>query len=127
MTRRTLMTLALAAIVGCGVNPGQRSEPIKVSGKVAFANGRPVRDLKLSLQPTAGDGVAVSVPLGPDGSFSGDFIPGKYAFFFEPLDGKEAARSATALRQVPEKYRQAHMAHLVDLSGPGVEVRLEGP
>jgi hypothetical protein len=112
-----LMTLVApivaVALVGCGSNVRLLPGPVAVSGKVTFADGRPVKNLMFALQPTE-TGHPTAFKLAADGSFRGDIVPGKYAFSLQPQDGPERSKSLAALKEVPEKYRSAHLDHQVD-------------
>jgi hypothetical protein len=122
MSRSLLVTAAAAiAIVGCGMTPAKVGEPVAVSGKVALANGQPVRDVLLVLNPVE-KGRPDSFKLAPDGSFRGNVVPGKYAFYFAPPDGRPAP---AALRVIPEKFRSHQVEKLVTISGGAVTITVD--
>lgn len=118
MTRLMFLCAATAAVLaGCG-SPGQVPDAVAVQGQVTFADGKPVKDVMLTLQPME-TGHPAGMKLGADGTFSGNAVPGKYAYFFTAQEGK-----AAALKTIPEKYRSAHMEHTVQISAGAVQIKL---
>src|SRR5262245_29709212 len=114
MLRKVLFFALVLGPVGCG-GPDMRSDPTPVSGQVSFSDGRPVSNLKLSLQPLD-QGHPIALDLGADGRFSGNLIPGRYAYCITTPDAKtptERQKYEAALRAIPEKYRTASKGHMV--------------
>lgn len=109
----------LFGVIGCGMNPGQVADSVPVTGQVTFGDGKPVKEVLLSLQPMDCGSMA-SLKVGGDGTFSGKVVPGKYAYFFGPQDGKTAA-----LKAVPKEYRAAHMERTVVVSSSGGELQIK--
>jgi hypothetical protein len=61
-----------------------------------------------------------TVPVIPKGTFSGNFVPGKYAYHFQVMPS-----NPTAYKQVPEKYRSAHLDRQVSIKEGEVEIKLD--
>jgi hypothetical protein len=118
-TVRSTLLLGLAALAGCGYDPGTKPEPTAVRGQVTFADGKPVRNVRLSFNPTSGDQMPGGVDLGADGTFRARLIPGKYIVTFESLTGK-----AAALKAIPAKYHTPDVAHTVEVA-TGREVQIQ--
>ena len=122
---RFVIPLALLTLAGCGGEPPRRSEPVPVSGKVTHADGKPVKDVTLTLQPT-GDGLPAALSVSGDGSLKGQVIPGDYVYSFTALEGKGGQKNTAGLKAVPEKYRAPHLDHKVQVGGGGnVEIKLD--
>lgn len=118
MTRlKLLAAAALIGLVGCA--PGTKPNPIQVKGEVTFADGKPVKDVVLNLQPMD-KGIQTIAKVGPDGKFNTELIPGKYNYFFTAQDGK-----AAAMNDIPEPYRSSHKNHTVQVSGGDVIIKLK--
>jgi hypothetical protein len=121
MTRRLFGVLAVAAClaaVGCDYNPGQVSDPVDIRGKVTMG-GQPVADVYLVLQPME-KGYQTNLKLGPDGSFTGQAVPGKYMYYFHPMDSKspgEQSKLNAAYNRIPDAYRSPNLERSVSVSG----------
>lgn len=118
---RALVFVGLSGflVTGCSSNGREISASEKISGKVVLPNGQPARDVQIYFQPLDTDGRPETLPVGTDGSFSGEMVPGKYAFAIQPAAGKAAAHKA-----IPSQYHEANMKHQVSLSGGNVEIKL---
>lgn len=123
-----LLLLALGLVAGCGTNPGQVADPVPVTGKVTLPTGKPAAHAALYLQPMD-DGLPAGLVLGADGQFRAELVPGKYAYYFAPQEGATRAawqKSVAALKQVPQKYRQAHRDNtIVVRSGSVLDIKLD--
>jgi hypothetical protein len=121
LKRLAALVLLAAAVVGCGQQTYTVSNPVPAKGKVTLANGAPVKDVQLVLQPTGGGGMPTGAKVGPDGSFSTEVVPGKYAYYFIAIpDAKSAGekqKSEAALKAIPAKYHEAHMDRQISVSG----------
>ena len=116
---RKLMALVGLSLVGCGgVNPSKNPDPVEVTGKVAFASGKPVTGVTLNFQPIA-DGGQAFAPV-KDGAFKGAVMPGKYTYFF--TEGPRGS-SPAAFAAIPEKYRAGAMDRQVEIK-PGATVNI---
>jgi hypothetical protein len=125
MTRSICLSIAVAiGLAGCGGGPGRVADPVPVKGQVTLANGRPLKDVMLTLQPLDAGHMA-GFKVGSDGRFTGEAVPGKYAFFFAPQESKapaEQQKLEAALQAVPEKYKAANMDHTVTVSSSGSDL-----
>jgi hypothetical protein len=122
MIRRSFLSAAvLMGLVGCGGDRGRVADPAPVTGRIISADGNAVKDVFLTLQPVD-SGAMAGLKVGGDGTFSGKVVPGRYAYFLGPQEGKGAA----ALKAVPEKYQTASMERTVQVrSGGELHIKLQ--
>jgi hypothetical protein len=106
MLRLVLIVTVLATLVGCGPKIQLNAEPVAFTGKLTKGGG-PIGGVTLTLQPVE-VGHPVPMTVGPDGSFSGQAVPGKYVYF---VSSNEA--DAAAIDKVDAKYREADMGRAV--------------
>ena len=96
-----LVTVYLAA--GCdGAKPGGSGGSGELTGKLTNAQGQPVRNVSLYLQPT-GEGPKVSFNVGQDGTFRGSVAPGEYTYYIAPLSGQSPGVPDKYLRPSPDR------------------------
>lgn len=77
---RLLLVLALACVsIGCQSKVPLMNTPVDVVGKLTKA-GKPFGNVTLMLQPME-TGHMVPMKVGADGSFKGNIVPGKYAYY----------------------------------------------
>jgi len=109
----------LLAGVGCGVNPPAVETPVSVNGKITAPGGKPVGNVTLNLQPLE-NGYSKEVPVKPDGSFTVEATPGKYAYYFTPKRGAKATPSDLAGYVAPSLERTIVVAseQAVDITLP---------
>jgi hypothetical protein len=122
-----LAAAVAVGLAGCSMNPGSVSGPVPVRGKVSFADGKPVRDVILTLAPAEAGKHSAGLKVGADGTFSGDAAPGKYTFFFSAQDGKTAAerqKYSAALKSIPEQYREPHADRRITVGSGDLDIRL---
>ena len=114
--------LVLASLLGCGPgDPGKRSEPVSVEGKVILADGKPAANVMVRLSPASSDAMAAGGKTAADGKFATTAIPGEYIFYVEPVAGREAAHKA-----IPAKYHTPDFANKVQIAGcQPFEIKLE--
>jgi len=128
MTRVVLIVSAAIAIglSGCGRSAGQVSDPVKVTGQVIMANGQPVKDVVLTLQPVS-KGQMAGFILDAEGKFTGEAVPGKYAYYISPMEGKTEAvrKTEAALKGIPENYRAASMDRTVEVTSSGTDLQIK--
>lgn len=76
---RLCLLLICMFLAGCGYRAPLMDQPVAVTGKLTLA-GSPLGGVTLMLQPlqTGHPGV---LPVGDDGSFTGNLVPGKYAYY----------------------------------------------
>jgi hypothetical protein len=136
--RILLAPLALAVLLfaGCGGKTVSLPSPVAASGKVTFANGQPVKNVRVFFQPVDAMSGA-SCLLNEDGSFSlqtydnkQGACPGKYRVIFQVHQGTQAElnRSQLALRSIPVKYTQDDSPLQVEVPSGGktdFELRLD--
>jgi hypothetical protein len=121
-----VLVLVALGLAGCGYRTRPMGEPVPVRGKVSFADGSPVRGVLLAVQPT-GDGHPESFPVGTDGSFSGKLIPGKYVYFVQPSQSRNASekqQSQESMKRVAAKYQSPSLEHQASFGGSDVEITL---
>lgn len=116
--KRLLVFALLFVGLGCGMNPGRVADPVSVSGKVTFADGKPVRDVILTLQPMDAGNMA-GLKIGTDGAFRGDVVPGKYAYYLTAQDGRRGALAA-----IPEPFRSAHLDRTVEVKAGASDLQI---
>ena len=114
-----LLILTLTMSVGCSNSPGLRSESEKVTGKLSQGDGKAVGNVGLTLQPLD-NGFVTVFQVAEDGTFQGEAIPGKYAYFV----GKSNAKNADqALKKIDTQYLEANMNRTVVVE-PGKAISL---
>lgn len=118
--RYMILILMLVMVVGCSNSVAVRSESGKVAGKLVSGDGQKVGNVGLTLQPLD-SGFVTTLQVAEDGSFEGEIIPGKYAYFV----GKSEAKNADqAIKKVDPMFYEANMTRTVDVQ-PGKELRIE--
>jgi hypothetical protein len=108
--------LLVALVVGCGMQPGLKSAPVDITGKVS-QKGQPIGDVSVTFQPLD-KGHMKSLQVKPDGSFEGSLISGTYAYSITQSTG---ANATTALAKVDPQYLEANLQRTVTIE-PGKEV-----
>jgi len=112
------IVLTLSLLVGCG-SVSKNSDPVKVGGTVTNKDGKPVDNVQICFAPLSANQLPGQYPV-EKGKFSGNLIPGKYTFYFEP------GKNATAINAIPESYRQNSADHTIEVTGAteNLEVKL---
>jgi hypothetical protein len=120
MIRLLTMLMGLAFLIGCGPKVEMLTDPISISGKLTSA-GAPLGGVTLTLQPLEA-GHLLPMQVGADGSFSGQAIPGKYAYFVTA-----GAADPAAIEKVAAKFREADLGRTVTISAdkPTVDIALD--
>jgi hypothetical protein len=118
---RYLLIALMMAFVGCSNSVQKMGTSSELKGNITKA-GKPVGDILLTLQPL-GDGHVVPLTVAADGTFKGEVVPGKYAYYI----GKSASKSSEqAIKQVDPKYYQAIMTRTVTVeSGKDLAIALD--
>lgn len=110
---RYLLIALMVVFVGCSTSAPKMGASSELKGNVTKA-GKPVGDVLLTLQPL-GDGHVVPLTVAVDGTFKGEVVPGKYAYYF----GKSASKaSEQAIKQVDPKYYEGNLTRTVTVE-PG--------
>ena len=104
-----LLIVTLTMSAGCSTNPGLRQESEKVTGKLSQGDGKAIGNVGLVFQPME-DGFEATFQVAEDGTFQGEAIPGKYAYYISKSASKNAEQ---ALRKVDSQYREAAMNRTV--------------
>lgn len=115
--RLTVLGLAVVALAGCGSKATLNSAPVAVTGKVSQA-GQPVSGVVMVFQPLE-NGHIRELPVQKDGSFTGEFVAGKYAYYVT----KPAAVAPAAPSKVPAQYFQADLSRTVEVE-PGTQLAI---
>ncbi len=114
-----LMVLTMTTTMGCSTNPGLRTESEKVFGKLSQGDGKVIGNVGLTLQPLD-NGFVTTFQVAGDGTFQGEAIPGKYAYFIAKSTAKNADQ---ALKKIDSQYLEANMSRTVVVE-PGKELSL---
>jgi hypothetical protein len=117
---RTIVLLMLTGLLsGCGAAVAQRTAPSETTGMLTDSSGKAVGNVMLTLQPLE-DGHLAPLQVAPDGSFKGELVPGKYAYFV----GKSSAKnSEIALKSVEPKFHEASLDRTVEVK-PGEALKV---
>ncbi len=86
----TLLTLLVVLATGCGPSIQSVGTVEKIQGKVIGADGAPIGNVLVVLQPTE-NGYVTEMEADAKGMFSGELIPGKYVYYFAPSKKSKAA------------------------------------
>ena len=106
--RLIMVLISVAGLAGCGSDVSMKSAPVSVTGKVS-QSGKPLGGMVMVFQPL-GDGHMRELPVQKDGSFHGELISGKYAYFVAKPTVPTAAQ---VLKTVAPKYFEADLARTV--------------
>lgn len=109
--------VALATCVGCSDGVEMLAASAAFEGKLTTADGAPVGNVLLSLQPLEA-GHPVLLEVDEQGNFKGEGVPGEYAYFVAKSAKKGAAAEA-ALKKVPAEFLEANMTRKVKLGESG--------
>lgn len=117
---RTLLLIFLLGLsFGCGSAGTPMAEMTAIKGKLANSGGKPIGGVLLTLHPLEGQHPTY-LQVADDGTFKGDAVTGKYAYFV----GKSTAKnSEKKLKQVDAKYYGADLARTVVVQA-GQEMRI---
>lgn len=116
-----MVAWSVSMVIGCSSGGTKLPEAMPVQGKVARADGTPVGDVLLMLQPTA-SGHMTSFEVAADGTFSGEAIAGPYAWFF--VKSAKADDADKALAKVAEEYRQGSLDRRVTVGSSPLSIML---
>ncbi len=97
-----------------------KAAPVSVSGKVS-QGGQPVGGMVMIFQPL-GDGHVREFPVQKDGTFNGELISGKYAYY---VAKPAVPAAAQMLRNLPPKFFEADLSRTVAVeSGNQIAIEL---
>jgi hypothetical protein len=116
--RLTVIAVAGVALAGCGSKATLKPAPVAVSGKVSQA-GQPVSGVVMVFQPLD-DGYMRELPLQKDGSFNGEFIAGRYAYY---VTRPAVPGAAQPPRSLDAKYFHADLTRTVTVE-PGTQLAI---
>jgi hypothetical protein len=104
-----LMTY-IVCVAGCGSQADLKPTPVSVSGTVS-QGGRPVGSMVIVFQPLD-EGHVRELPIQKDGTFNGEIISGKYAYYVaKPV----VPAAAQALKKLAPKYFEADLSRTVQV------------
>jgi hypothetical protein len=116
--RAILLFVPVAVVTGCGQSTlPSRGAPVDVTGTVT-ANGKAVGNVVLQFSPLEQRASQKQFELPADGKFKGDMYPGKYSYYFTPLERDNPAREK-AFDAIPEAYRNPSNDRTVDVGEGG--------
>jgi hypothetical protein len=96
------------------------STPVSVSGKI-FQAGQPVSGVVIAFQPLE-NGHTRELLVKSDGSFTGEFVAGRYAYYVM----KPAVAGPAAPSKVPQQYFQPDLSRTVTVeSGMQLAIALD--
>lgn len=116
INRFAILTLLVAMVTGCGPSIQSVGTVEKIQGKVIGADGAPIGNVLVVLQPTE-NGYVTEMEADAKGAFSGELIPGKYVYYFAPSKKAKAAMP----KGISAPYTEPKMEHLVEVK-PGAEI-----
>ncbi|AMV34070.1 hypothetical protein VN12_18210 [Pirellula sp. SH-Sr6A] len=111
-----LLILVIGLIVGCGPSIQSVGTVEKVQGRVIGADGAPIGNMLVILQPTE-NGYVTEMEVDAKGVFEGELIPGKYVYYFIPSKKSKAAMPKT----ISAPFTEPKMEHLVEVKA-GTEI-----
>lgn len=110
MFRQLVLWSVLVFVAGCGPTITKVSEPVAVTISVT-ADGKPVDNVSLTLQPMVDGGQAVADVK--KGEFKATVIPGKYTYYID------RGKTDADLAKIPEKYRLGAMDRTLEINQAG--------
>ena len=117
---KTLLIIVMLGLsIGCGSAAIPMGAMTTVQGKLETSAGKPIGGVLLTLQPL-GDGHPAPMEVSENGTFKGEAVPGKYAYYVEKSSAKSSEQS---LKQVNSKYQKADMGRTVTVQ-VGQELRI---
>src|SRR5262245_61608164 len=91
--------LSLATVAGCAKSKLPPPPPVPISGKVVYADGKPVANMVIFLhpqdEPAAGE--RPNGALDKDGRYSLKVIPGRYKITLLPIPSQAGSAGASSL------------------------------
>jgi hypothetical protein len=103
-----MLLMFMVGLTGCGSKAGLKNAPVAVSGSVS-QGGQPIGGLVMVFQPL-GDGHVREFPIQKDGTFSGELISGKYAYY---VVKPTAPAAAQALQKLSPRFFEADLSRTI--------------
>jgi len=113
--------MSLVVVIGCSSGGAKLPESKPVQGTVSRADGSPVGNVLLMLQPTS-IGHMTSFEVAADGSFSGEAITGPYAWFI--AKSARADNAEKALAGVSEEYQRGSLDRRVTVGSAPLAIKI---
>ena len=113
--------LLLVALIGCSSATTKMAEPVPISGSLTGADGQPVGNVLLMLQPTV-TGFMVGCEVDKEGRFTGEAVPGSYAWFINR--SAKATDADAALAKVKEDLQRGSLDRQVKVGSGSVDIKL---
>ena len=106
--RLNIVLILMVGVLGCSSEVQRKAAPVTVTGKVS-QSGQPLGGMVMIFQPL-GDGHMREFPVQKDGTFNGELISGKYAYYVAKPTIPVAAQ---ALKKLSPQYFEADLARTV--------------
>jgi hypothetical protein len=100
-----IIALPMSLVAGCANSKPKPPPPVPISGKVVFADGRPVAKMVISLHPQDEQNASTrpSGALDNNGNYKMDAIPGRYKVTLAPIPATAGSAAAADDLPVPKK------------------------
>ncbi len=98
------------SLAGCGASVHSAGEVEKIHGKVVTADGKPIPNVLLVLQPTE-SGYVTELEVDKEGEFTGEAISGKYVFYLNPSKVSKKPLPKT----IPASFSEPKMENRIDV------------
>ncbi len=123
MYKSAACILLLTLVLGCSGDVELLDEPAAFSGKLTNADGSPVGNVLLTLQPLE-NGHPVLLEVDASGKFQGVGVPGEYVYFLG-ASAKPSSSGHAALKKISADFLQANMEHKLKIGeSPELNVQL---
>lgn len=114
-----IFALVVFSFAGCSgyisTEPGQQ---VDVSGKVNGPDGKPLNNVLIYFQATAGNAQGVNFPI-KDGKFSGKMNAGKYTYYI----GGEGSKFESSLKPLPKQWKEPSMDRQIEAKAGELEIK----
>lgn len=121
MYRNGSSLIFIALIIGCSGQPEQIGPSSAFSGKLSGADGAPLGNVLLTLQPLE-TGHPILLKVDSEGAFQGEGVPGEYAYSVGKSPDAKAIRNVS-LNRVPGGFLEPSMDRTVQI-GDSPEVQI---
>ncbi|MFM7076466.1 MAG: carboxypeptidase-like regulatory domain-containing protein [Planctomycetaceae bacterium] len=118
------LALAVSTVAAAGCSSGGTATlptPQQVTGTLKRADGSPVGNVTVMLQPTS-TGHMTALEVDASGAFSGEVIGGPYAWFVAKSAKAEGADAALA--KVPEDFQRGSLERKVTVGSGALELTI---